>query len=193
MLLQSATPGGGPGVVRGYGAGGRTADSSTWDARVEAVRQAVDIVDIAGEMTELQRRGKRHVGLCPIHVETTPSFSVLHGRNVWYCFGCGEGGDAIDLWQRWTGHDFVETIQVLGARYGITVRDPSHRRSGRVRRRRTMTALAALEIVDTETLVVEMVVDRIRNGDPVEMHAADLELASSRIAGVRREFLGAPA
>jgi DNA primase len=64
---------------------------------VQAVRDAVDIVVIASEHTRLRKAGRRYQGLCPIHKEKTPSFSVDPVQGVFYCFGCGAGGDAIKL------------------------------------------------------------------------------------------------
>ena len=86
---------------------------------VQNVRDAVDIVDIASLLTTLQRKGKRHQGLCPFHKEKTPSFSVDPDQGLYYCFGCGAGGDAIKLWMEHSGDEFPEAIEALARRYGI--------------------------------------------------------------------------
>ncbi len=86
---------------------------------VQAVRDTVDIVDIAGGGTQVQRRGKRYIGLCPFHKEKTPSFSVDPDEGLFYCFGCGTGGDAIKLHMELTGDDFSDAIVDLAERYGI--------------------------------------------------------------------------
>lgn len=86
---------------------------------VQAVRDAADVLDIAGEHTRLTRRGRRHVGLCPLHKEKTPSFSVDPAQGLFYCFGCGAGGDAIKLHMLTTGDDFPGAIETLAQRYGI--------------------------------------------------------------------------
>jgi DNA primase len=88
---------------------------------VQAVRDAVSIVDIAGEHTRLQKAGQRYKGVCPLHKEKTPSFSVEPVQGLYYCFGCGQGGDAIDLHMRLTGDDFPAAIETLARRYGIPV------------------------------------------------------------------------
>lgn len=99
---------------------------------VQAVRDAIDILDIAGEHTKLQRRGKNHLGVCPLHKEKTPSFSVDPDRGVFYCFGCGQGGDAIKLHQLLTGDDFPAAMESLAMRYGIPVpTGPPRGRGGR--------------------------------------------------------------
>jgi DNA primase len=96
---------------------------------VQAVRDAVDIVDIAGEHTKLRKAGRRHSGLCPLHREKTPSFSVDPDQGLFYCFGCGRGGDAIKLYMLLSGDDFPSAIEVLAQRYGIPLPKPS--REGR--------------------------------------------------------------
>ncbi len=86
---------------------------------VRAVRDAVDVVAIASDHTKLTRRGKRYHGLCPLHKEKTPSFSCDPDQGLFYCFGCGAGGDAIKLHMLATGDDFPAAIEALAQRYGI--------------------------------------------------------------------------
>ncbi len=86
---------------------------------VQAVRDASDIVDVAGGMTRLTRKGKRYEGLCPFHKEKTPSFSVDPDQGLFYCFGCGAGGDTIKLFMEHAGDDFPAAIEALAQRYGI--------------------------------------------------------------------------
>jgi DNA primase len=95
---------------------------------VQAVRDAVDIVDIAAEHTRLRKTGRRHVGLCPLHREKTPSFSVDPVQGLFYCFGCGSGGDAIKLYMLMSGDDFPAAIEALARRYGIPLPPPRARR-----------------------------------------------------------------
>ncbi len=86
---------------------------------VQAVRDAVDIVSIASDHTRLRKAGRRYQGLCPIHKEKTPSFSVDPVQGLFYCFGCGAGGDAIKLHMLASGDDFPAAIEALAMRYGI--------------------------------------------------------------------------
>jgi len=95
---------------------------------VQAVRDTVDIVDIASEHTRLTKAGNRHKGLCPLHKEKTPSFSVEPSQGLFYCFGCGVGGDAIKLHMLLTGDDFPAAIEALARRYGIPLPSRSSRR-----------------------------------------------------------------
>ncbi|MGB5880210.1 MAG: DNA primase [Thermoanaerobaculia bacterium] len=97
---------------------------------VQAVRDAVDIVDIAGEHTKLRKAGRRHTGLCPLHKEKTPSFSVDSTQGLYYCFGCGQGGDAIKLYMLLSGDDFPAAIETLAKRYGIPLPQRAARRPG---------------------------------------------------------------
>jgi len=86
---------------------------------VQAVRDAVDVVDVAGDYTRLEKAGHRYRGLCPLHKEKTPSFSVDPVQGLYYCFGCGKGGDAIGLYMELSGDDFPAAIESLARRYGV--------------------------------------------------------------------------
>lgn len=98
---------------------------------VQAVRDVVDIVDIAGEHTRLRKSGRRHMGRCPLHREKTPSFSVDPVQGLFYCFGCGRGGDAIKLHMLLSGDDFPAAIETLARRYGVPLPPPRQQRGGR--------------------------------------------------------------
>ncbi len=86
---------------------------------VQAVRDAVDIVSVASEHTRLRKAGRRYQGLCPIHKEKTPSFSVDPVQGLFYCFGCGAGGDAIKLHMLTSGDDFPGAIESLAMKHGV--------------------------------------------------------------------------
>jgi len=98
----------------------------------EEVKARVDIVEIVGEYVELKRRSSNYVGLCPFHIEKTPSFSVNPAGQFYHCFGCGKGGDVIGFLMDITGMSFIETMEQLAARVGMempkrTSIDPSLR------------------------------------------------------------------
>jgi DNA primase len=112
---------------------------------VEAVRDAVEILDIASEQTKLKKSGRRYLGLCPLHKEKTPSFSVDPEQGLFYCFGCGQGGDAIKLHMLLSGDDFPTAMETLARRYGIplpTLKPESGRRQGLDRRLESVLELA---------------------------------------------------
>ncbi|HTQ79475.1 MAG TPA: DNA primase [Thermoanaerobaculia bacterium] len=110
---------------------------------VQAVRDAIDIVGIASEHTRLRPNGRRMQGLCPLHKEKTPSFSVDPVQGLFYCFGCGKGGDAIKLHMLVTGDDFPAAIESLAQRYGIPLPKRAERTPGGRRERDVSGALEA--------------------------------------------------
>jgi DNA primase len=109
---------------------------------VQAVRDAIDIVDVASEHTKLERKGRDHQGVCPLHKEKTPSFHVDADRGLFYCFGCGAGGDAIKLHMLTSGDDFPAAIESLALRYGIPVRERRKRRPDEPDPERALAAAA---------------------------------------------------
>jgi DNA primase len=89
------------------------------DEKIEEVRAAADIVDVAGDYVQLKRSGSRFMALCPFHNEDTASFSVDPEQNLYYCFGCQAGGDVFKFVQEMEGVGFLEGVRMLAERYGI--------------------------------------------------------------------------
>ncbi|HWB21337.1 MAG TPA: DNA primase [Gaiellaceae bacterium] len=89
------------------------------DSSVDAIRQGADFVAVVEERTPLRKAGARLVGRCPFHEERTPSFSVNPVDKLYYCHGCGAGGDMIKFVRETQGLDFVEAIEWLGDRFHI--------------------------------------------------------------------------
>ncbi len=82
--------------------------------RIEAVKGGIDLVGlIRSRGIELKKNGKGYVGLCPFHAEETPSFSVNPKENLWQCFGCGTGGDAIRFVELFDKLSFPEAVAKL--------------------------------------------------------------------------------
>jgi DNA primase len=111
----------------------------TDDSR-DRVRDAVDMVDLVGTRVELRRAGvNRFEGLCPFHDERTPSFGINPAEKLFYCFGCGEGGDAFKFVQLTEGVDFKGSLEYLADRYGVTLEvveeDPEAAQRRRTRER----------------------------------------------------------
>ncbi|MCB1053986.1 MAG: DNA primase [Acidobacteria bacterium] len=123
---------------------------------VQAVRDAIDIVSVASEHTKLTKAGHRYKGLCPLHKEKTPSFSVDSSKGLFYCFGCGAGGDAIRLHMLTTGDDFPAAIENLAQRYGVPL--PT-KRSRSAERGQELDLRRALEAAD------EFFRDQLRRSD----------------------------
>ena len=88
---------------------------------IARVRAATDFVAVASEHIALKRVGRRWVGLCPFHTEKSGSFSVNAEEGLYYCFGCGAGGDAIRFVQEVEHLDFADAVERLAARAGIQV------------------------------------------------------------------------
>ncbi|TMJ96747.1 MAG: DNA primase [Actinobacteria bacterium] len=86
---------------------------------IEQVVAAADMVEIVSARTPLRRVGARWTGRCPFHEERTPSFSVNATDKLFYCFGCGKGGDLITFIREAEGLDFAEAVEALADRYGI--------------------------------------------------------------------------
>jgi DNA primase len=104
---------------------------------IDRVRDAVDMVQLVGEKTDLRRVGSRWTGLCPFHDERTPSFSVNAEEKLYYCFGCGEGGDAFKFVQLTEALEFQEAVELLAERSGVQVeREEDDPRAEQRRRRR---------------------------------------------------------
>jgi DNA primase len=91
------------------------------DEKIEEIRAAADIVDVAGDYVQLKQSGSRFKGLCPFHSEKTPSFSVDPDQNLYYCFGCQNGGDVFKFIQEIEGVGFLESARILAERYGIPI------------------------------------------------------------------------
>ena len=89
------------------------------DEKVEEVRTAADLVEVAEDYVQLKQSGSRYMGLCPFHNEDTPSFSVDPDQNLYYCFGCQKGGDVFKFIQEIEGVGFLEGVRILAERYGI--------------------------------------------------------------------------
>jgi DNA primase len=86
---------------------------------VEAVKAAADMLDVVGGRTQLRKAGARYVGRCPFHEERTPSFSVNPMDKLFYCFGCGKGGDLISFVRETENLDFAGAIEWLGERFRV--------------------------------------------------------------------------
>ncbi|MGO9196682.1 MAG: DNA primase [Acidimicrobiales bacterium] len=93
------------------------------DEDVALVRSSTDIVALIGEYTPLKRVGRRYVGLCPFHSEKSGSFSVNAEEGLYYCFGCQASGDPITFLRAIEGCTFVEAVERLASRAGVSIRN----------------------------------------------------------------------
>lgn len=87
---------------------------------IQDIHAKIDIVGVAEWYTKLTKSGSNYTGSCPLHKEKTPSFMVSPAKNIFKCFGCGAGGDAITLVQKAEGLDFKETLKFMAKKLGIS-------------------------------------------------------------------------
>ena len=88
---------------------------------VEEVRSRNDIVDVISGYVKLQKKGSSYFGLCPFHNEKSPSFSVSRQKQMYYCFGCGAGGNVITFIMEYENYTFAEAVRLLAERAGVDI------------------------------------------------------------------------
>ena len=140
------------------------------DASVAEVKAAADIVDVVSARTSLRRASSaRFTGRCPFHEERTPSFSVDPVDKLYYCFGCGKGGDVVRFVQETENLDFAEAIEWLGDRFRVTLEyeESSPRADAARRRRERLTAL-----LEQATSYFERTLWETETGRPVREYLA---------------------
>ena len=113
------------------------------DDLVEEIRMKNDIVDVISGYVKLTRRGSSYFGLCPFHNEKSPSFSVSPGKQMYYCFGCGAGGNVFNFVMEYENYTFGEALKHLADRAGVQL--PKIEYSGEAKKKAERRA-ALLEI-----------------------------------------------
>ena len=116
---------------------------------ISLVRDRTDIAAVISEsVPSLKKHGRRMVGLCPFHVEKTPSFHVNADSGLYYCFGCKESGDVFRFLERAEGYTFVEAVKALAERAGIAIAEESSadRSDGERHRRERESLLEILQL-----------------------------------------------
>ena len=93
----------------------------------ERVKQQADIVRVVGEYVRLKKTGKDFSGLCPFHQEKTPSFTVSPLKQIFYCFGCGKGGDVFNFVMDLEKSTFPEAVRTVAEKCGIAIPRPRER------------------------------------------------------------------
>ncbi len=89
------------------------------DELIEEVRSRNDIVDVISSYVRLQKKGGTYFGLCPFHNEKSPSFSVTPAKQMYYCFGCGQGGNVFTFMMKYENYSFTEAVQNLAEKAGV--------------------------------------------------------------------------
>ena len=95
---------------------------------VQEIKTRINIVDYIGKFVSLRKAGQNFVGLCPFHMEKTPSFSVNPAKEIFYCFGCHVGGDIIHFVEKYEGLSFQEAVEELGKEVGLSPPQWGHRK-----------------------------------------------------------------
>ncbi len=106
------------------------------EGEVEELKSHTDIHSVVSGYVKLQKSGKSYSGLCPFHKEKTPSFSVDQTKQLYHCFGCGEGGDIISFVEKIENMDFIESVEFLANKVGYKLKynlSGGSRESGKVR------------------------------------------------------------
>ena len=109
------------------------------DELIEEVRSKNDIVDVISSYVKLQKKGSSYFGLCPFHNEKSPSFSVSGQKQMYYCFGCGAGGNVFTFLMEYENYSFVEALKYLADRAGVSL--PEQEYSEEARKRADLKAL----------------------------------------------------
>lgn len=105
---------------------------------LEEVRMKNDIVEVVSGYVKLQKKGSNHWGLCPFHNEKSPSFAVSEDKQMYHCFGCGEGGNVITFLMKYENYSFQESVKALAERAGVQLPEPEY--SGEARKRENKRA-----------------------------------------------------
>lgn len=113
------------------------------DEIIEEVRSRNDIVEVISAYVKLQKKGSSYFGLCPFHNEKSPSFSVSRQKQMYYCFGCGAGGNVFTFLMEYENYSFVEALRYLADRAGVDLPEQEY---SEAERRRADEKAVLLEI-----------------------------------------------
>ena len=148
---------------------------------VEQVKAAADMLDVVGARTQLRKAGARYTGRCPFHEERTPSFSVNPVDKLFYCFGCGKGGDLISFVRETENLDFAGAIEWLGERFRLPLEyEESSPAADAARKRRERL----YELLEQATAFYERYLWETAQGGPVRAYLAERGLGEQ----ISREF-----
>ena len=103
------------------------------DEIIEEVRSRNDIVDVISTYVKLQKKGSSYFGLCPFHNEKSPSFSVSRQKQMYYCFGCGAGGNVFTFLMEYENYTFVEALKYLADRAGVELPEEEYSKEAKER------------------------------------------------------------
>ena len=150
---------------------------------IEEVRSRNDIVDVISGYVRLQKKGSSYFGLCPFHNEKSPSFSVSRQKQMYYCFGCGAGGNVFTFLMEYENFSFVEAMKYLADRAGIEL--PEQEYSKEAKERADLKAT----ILEMNRLAAKDFYVQLKNerGFHAYRYLKDRQLFIWRISGRRRK------
>jgi len=93
---------------------------------LEEIKERVDVVELISSYINLRKAGQNYKGLCPFHKEKTPSFMVSPQKQIWHCFGCGNGGDAFGFIMKMESMEFPEALRFLAQKAGVTLQKSTY-------------------------------------------------------------------
>ena len=103
------------------------------DELIEEIRSKNDIVDVISGYVRLQKKGSSYFGLCPFHNEKSPSFSVSRQKQMYYCFGCGAGGNVFTFLMEYENYSFLEALKFLADRAGVDLPEMEYSKEAKER------------------------------------------------------------
>jgi len=149
--------------------------------KIGEIKSRVNIADLISEYVTLKKAGKNFVGLCPFHKEKTPSFSVNPEKQIFYCFGCGEGGDIFAFLMKLNGISFAESARYLANKAGIDL--PVRRITGEEKVRATeKEKLGRINAIAAEYFVAQLSSER---GRPVRDYLDTRKMGGAIVEGFR--------
>ena len=122
------------------------------DDIIEEVRSRNDIVDLISSYVPLKRKGSSYFGLCPFHNEKSPSFSVSRDKQMYYCFGCGAGGNVFTFIMEYENFTFPEAVRYLAERAGMELPEQE-------------LSAEAKQQADAKVKLKEIITDMLEKGD----------------------------
>ena len=135
---------------------------------LDEVLEKVNILDIVSQYVKLRRTGRNFVGLCPFHKEKTPSFTVNTEKQIYYCFGCHEGGNAVNFLAKYERSTFSEALETLAHQVGIES-------AGRLNARRT-------PVIDALSRLTDYYQENLKRNGPAQKYLNDRQINGPVIA-----------
>ena len=146
------------------------------DELIEEIRINNDIVDVVSEYVRLEKRGKNYFGLCPFHREKTPSFSVESGKQIFYCFGCGKGGNVFQFVSLAEKLDYIESVRLLADRAKIVL--PENDDAEQVEKAKLKQLVLNINLI-TARYYNEVL--NSRQGEPAEAYLKKREISGNTV------------